>query len=75
MCFIPGHNQSPAGNFARILRRPYLNENESRVKTFPLRTGDRIESAEQWCSQPAHGVVQLNHNKVGLKKNTGLLNL
>lgn len=49
---VPGINQSPVGIFALISTFPYLNENESNVRTLALRIGLIIIGIDPVRSQP-----------------------
>lgn len=51
---IPGHIQSPVGNFATTSSRPYLNENDPSVRTRALRIGLMILSGVPVRLHPFH---------------------
>lgn len=66
--FLPGSSQSPAGNFALISTFPYLNANESCVRSFALRTGLISIGMEPVRSQPKNdGFVHLIRSKLKIK--------
>lgn len=50
ICCLPGHNQSPTGNFAMISTRPYLNEKDFSVDNRALCTGFMMIFPPAWRS-------------------------